>query len=982
MRNFRLPLMIFLFICTALFVVSSSATNFYERHGNNFIYIETEEIPFDTITYAPVIWDIRTAFFELRNYYASYGWESSSECDSSYNAIDLLMKEAWSHGVNFANARGELFRMDTTALDSGPKSSHYFVNIAEIVQEDSLHLIAGGFKTDTTVFSYAHNDAVISYLSEYKDSIHVWSEGPGDFIGVFGFDEPDLGYEGPGEIQCLKDTVWYNLVRDYALLSRDSISGDILPFGTFLCRWKTQNDSLWYRGTIPLFCEELEYPVFDYYPCKYSPAVNRSYPDHIEFDEIIGATNLMPSDSLDYEAFADQDEVFAVDDSGWFRIFEFENVTSRTDTLEVSRIDSIRLPQSLRNNPVWAASDFRAADVGDRDSSSHKLNGAVVFFDEDDPDENMVIFHDGSDIVFLEDTLEMPANAWEITTVCVGEYNYPVHHPTDSLRRGSLISHGELRILVCYKSRQGGQLVDRARVFAWDYSTEEFNDVTGDSLGLRLDIEPVKAVWGVFWPTDNYWSSYNSDDQSGFILLDSSGNYQSIYEYIPQGINEPEWTVSDEFTNLFEWDETSFIARQTKSFPCFTAGMDYICHLTAGVLNKAVLEFASDPGRNPNTALTVYESSPFDLPEPYDFSHINDAASFRPMRFYDDALLVSFDYGIDESAVYRTTSQIDFRGGDDISISLNENIYLVDTLSSNDSPLLSTARVYNVRQTYRVQLAFNPDIPDYPCQFVLLNSDIPVENSSDFFADMHVAMDTMFVYGIDSTSRSNCLMHNLRCEGRRQDGQVTFYPSSDTLLYLMTTSLVHGSRGIHMRALDFTMMCGNGGGSAQASTYRCPPLLLNWGPGVETTNPDMIGRLHDVVRMLTGKNTSNPDFMFALIDDDYAVLNTNEVQNAVPGPGGWQQDPDNHVLNFIVLEDSLSSDLLLLAVNDSNSDLDYDQTYIYFPTRDDDSFTKNHIAGFDCDPDTLRSETKLRLDFFTMPAYTASLYLLEYTGGY
>jgi hypothetical protein len=554
-----------------------------------------------------------------------------------------------------------------------------------------------------------------------------------------------------------------------------------------------------------LFCEELEYPVFDYYPCKYSPPEDRSYPDQIEFDEIIGATNLMPSNSIDYEAFADQDEIFAVDSDGWFRVFEFVNVTSRTDTLEVSRIDSILLPQSLRTNPVWAASDFRAADVGDRDSNTHRLNGAVVFFDEDDPGENMVIFHDGSDIVFLEDALEMPVHAWKITSVCIGEYNYPVHHLTASSRRGSLISHGELRILVCYQLRRSGVIYDRARIFAWDDSAVEFDDVTGDSQGLSLDIEPAKAVWGVFWPTHNRWSAYSSDDQSGFIIIDSSGNYQSIYEYIPPG-TAPEWMVSDEFTNLFGWDETSFIARQTKSFPCFTAGMDYICRLTAGVLNKAVLEFASSPGRNPSNALIVYESSSFDLPESYEFSDINDAASCRPMRFYDDALLVSFDHGINESVVYRTTSHIDFRGGNDISITLDS-----DTLRTPDideSPLLAAARVYNVRQTYRVPLVFNPE-EEYPSQFILLNSDIPVASSSDYFADMHVAMDTMFVYGIDNTSRANCLMHNLRCEGRRQDGQVTFYPPSDTLLYLMTTSLVHGSRGIHNDHITGTRLQGD-----------------------------------------------------------------------------------------------------------------------------------------------------------------------------
>jgi hypothetical protein len=40
-----------------LFVVSSGATNFYERHGNNFIYLDSmSSNQFDTLTYAPVIW--------------------------------------------------------------------------------------------------------------------------------------------------------------------------------------------------------------------------------------------------------------------------------------------------------------------------------------------------------------------------------------------------------------------------------------------------------------------------------------------------------------------------------------------------------------------------------------------------------------------------------------------------------------------------------------------------------------------------------------------------------------------------------------------------------------------------------------------------------------------------------------------------------------------------------------------------------------
>ncbi|MCK4538685.1 MAG: hypothetical protein KAV42_07815, partial [Candidatus Krumholzibacteria bacterium] len=204
------------------------------------------------------------------------------------------------------------------------------------------------------------------------------------------------------------------------------------------------------------------------------------------------------------------------------------------------------------------------------------------------------------------------------------------------------------------------------------------------------------------------------------------------------------------------------------------------------------------------------------------------------------------------------------------------------------------------------------------------------------------------------------------------------YPPSDTLLYLMTTSLVHGSRGIHMRALDFTMMCGNGGGASEAGTYRCPPLLLNWGPSVETTNPDMISRLLNVVQMLTGKNTSDPDFMSALIDENYVVLNTTEAQNAIYTTG-WQHATWNVDHNFIALEETESEDVLLLVVNDSSSPFEEEmENYIYFPNRYAITYSIEHIAGFECPAS--RSDPELNLYYYGMPAYSASLYLLEYTG--
>lgn len=193
----------------------------------------------------------------------------------------------------------------------------------------------------------------------------------------------------------------------------------------------------------------------------------------------------------------------------------------------------------------------------------------------------------------------------------------------------------------------------------------------------------------------------------------------------------------------------------------------------------------------------------------------------------------------------------------------------------------------------------------------------------------------------------------------------------------MTTALVHGCRGIHLRAMDITMMSGNGGDSPPYGTYRFPSLLLNWGPSAETTNPDMIGRLFDVVQSLTGKNTSGPDFMSALIDSNFAIMDTASVRNAVYTGTEWVQDVDNDSLNFIALEDTVSGDILLMAVNDFD-EMFYDNEYIRFPDHYKDSYTVHFVDGFQCIGDTLRDETRVRFNFYGMPGYTASLYHLEH----
>ena len=150
MKACRPGLLILLLFISVLTVVTSNATNFFDRHGNNFIYLDSNGTEsYDTLTYAPVIWDLRSATIDLHDYYVSYSWESDTTYDSTLKAVGMLMDEAYDHGINFANVRSEIIRMDSAKLDS-LEATDFFVIIADTVRGDSLHIIVGGFHTDTS----------------------------------------------------------------------------------------------------------------------------------------------------------------------------------------------------------------------------------------------------------------------------------------------------------------------------------------------------------------------------------------------------------------------------------------------------------------------------------------------------------------------------------------------------------------------------------------------------------------------------------------------------------------------------------------------------------------------------------------------------------------------------------------------------------------------------------------------------------------
>lgn len=156
---------------------------------------------------------------------------------------------------------------------------------------------------------------------------------------------------------------------------------------------------------------------------------------------------------------------------------------------------------------------------------------------------------------------------------------------------------------------------------------------------------------------------------------------------------------------------------------------------------------------------------------------------------------------------------------------------------------------------------------------------------------------------------------------------------SDTLLYLTVAPIVHGCRGISFYALDMALQGGSASSGSGTPLYRAPNTMLNWGPSRDCEeNADIVGRVHDVVSMLTG-NSGGPDFLNALVNhSDYDVLDTSDAVNAINYGGGYIPMPQDEYLNFIALREDHQGDILLLVSYDGGIG-GYASPFILFPNE-------------------------------------------------
>jgi hypothetical protein len=932
-RNSSLSTGIVLLVLLVGFSSSVLATNMYETHGYDY--------EFNGGTLFPVAWDLRGAWFEYRDFVDAYYPAVPSDAYAD-GRISGILEDALDAGINTVIIRKEGW-MDAENFDSRTDSpTHYLEDRADLIRSLGLNVVLGGF--GDILDDQAHNEDVQDFIEDYIGGMSTPPpSGWGNVIGIHGFDEPDGRYDYPHDPNDPADILI--ALEDYHDWSNDL--GVSYPFGCFMAKPAMYVPTLLdpnigtgtLNNTIEDLCDRQDFPMLDWYPCRTWGGTNSGI--SITSADVWGATDLLPTSNASnfYDAYCTRDEVWTIDRDAsaspavtTFKVYEV------TDEGQMGGVD-LDFFCDEEVDVVWpfetASSDYRASDIGDRSGGYHDLNGAVVMYrQDDDVDEAQVVFHNGTDLILTN----MPNTQVTEDThfYCVGEQDYRVS--SQFADREGILGTAGLRILWCGEGTNHGNPVTRVRIF----EKVGNNIVQEGSLELIYDTEdftPVGAVWGYFW-TDS-WPLR----RSGFVLYDLDGQYVVVHQDGTSGHWEAVGTqLGTPFTGLFNGKTNPsvlFAYRQT-TWPAdhFTPARDLLLSVVdEPMIEGFLLQWRAGTGSgwsldHPSHMHFDAEVGSADI-EQASFTRVWDG---NKTRFYFNGSnmngvynVVPFDPGWED--VMNDSSAGDI--GDNASPWGLMNMPM--RARHTRTPWVNTLLYYrNLEQgapsTVSIRSSIIIDNNESNEDTSFASIDLYFQNLCSEGADVQStyatstdqgAFDLEFQYGIPETENGgDCLFANVQAFGRYQQENATFMPSHDTggnepdtLLYMTVAPIVHGCRGISFYALDMALLCGSPGQSYM------PDRLLNWAPSRDSDSngdQDMIERVNDVVKMLTG-GYGGPDFLDALVDhDNWTVLDDQEATNAT-----WETYGDDHwesveveQLNFIALMNDNTEDIILIVSND------------------------------------------------------------------
>ncbi len=912
----------------------------WESHGVNFSYVRPGTI--QRIINFPVTWDIRSAGHIYREYCDIYGITSTSD------PVMELLAEAGQSGFNTAMIRSELWLIPVPG--DYATTDYIFEEVANSIRTTGMDIIIGGFWTDP--YAQEHNMGTLNYIADYVEQ--TAEQYPGDVIGVFGFDEPAVKYlENPGTALD-----WLNMVVNYSELCESEIG---LPFTSFISKYGVLGpDGVmhYYNDTtsvLNMFSRYLDFIALNMYPVKNNDRRLRNLPFDTDSLLFCGATDLLPSPSPYYEVYCDRDEFFAVsEESGNYllRVYEFL-CTPGFDHLVLEETAVIDLP--FRPTGM-AASDFRSCDIGDRITGEHRPNGAVLLWDSTGiAGEEIVLIFDGQDIV----TTNLPEFPGSDTArplaFCVGQSAYQF----SATGFEGILGRGDTAILGCY-------LMDdnEVQVVVFQRSESALFSLETMTPYILEKMEVDGILWGRFWgaavPADG-----TPPIDAGFIIFDDRGFYvccrpdNDTWIFQPQGMPF--------FQGLFgsnNYPISTFVTHEDAWHPPYSSGNDYI----SAVFDQPEPLFH----RCRSDGLTEPLEETLTTPLQGQGDQIYSASSYRPDKSYGEVLICTGANGLMRSDGTITSAEF-------------EGLIQMESLGSSAGPvILPGARVMYTRKNIRAGLVV------HPYGLTLAGAELYWSQYDDYrfnwFTEcFEVAMDN----GVLSTPRNNCVFSNIQSYGRHAFGLPSYCASQDTTLWMLTVPVIKGCRGMTFYAMDLALMSGN---MTIEGTLRYPNLMQNWGPSRDVGNIDVPGRIHRAVASLTGNGPAGgPDFLEAMIDTNFRVLQTAEAVNwTLDASAEMVTAPLDTTLNFIALEDQQSGAILILVSNETGSTLETGGG-ICFPGRFTWDYTLNVVDGFSplhgIMPGAYSSQERqniedwtLILDFSGMPPVTVSILELQPDG--
>ncbi len=838
-------------------VTPGIAANLWQTHGHNYSYTSPTA---GKVTIFPVAWDIRSANDLILTWQSLYNRNLS-------DIIHNILEESQENGFNSAIVRSELTVKWFPEIPGLPGDD--FFPLATEIQRMGLNLFVGGMKTELD--EWKHNGEVIDYLSRYIEMTEGMFDG--EVIGCFAFDEPDVKYlEDPDQSENWLEFVayWNEVVRTELLL----------PVMCYHAKYATLGPGgqhEYYSDTTSVLNRMARYTdmiAIDMYPAKN----NFRRTDNLEYTHGIpvftAVTDLIQTCQYQSEAFNNKDEVISVLPSGDSALVLVETIDFIGMDLSLNTAWSTTLP--FMPDEVYS-SDFRSGYYPS--GGSENVNSAVVFRNDSlSIDETPVLVsRDG----FPEFAEFIPFHGSDQMTpvfFSVGQTDYW----RDILEIEGIIGRGRLAILACLQDDEGDYYL--MLYAASNSSPVRLYPVFPEP--SKINFKPFGAVWGTFWGTWYQAGTTQRLVQNGFVVYDDIGDYVAITQ-----LNRDDWRIypasgSIQYHNLFgstQMPDFIKVSHVDGTAPSFFDGYDRLVGYYSEE-NRIVSARSSYSGGVLNLVDTI---SVCEFPgevTSFDFLRNDHRYQDRSVFTLNNTDVYLGTSGFESSLVSGeiTAGKINYCYGDTI-ISGFRTMHTRDAIRS---VLIAGESGYSIPQ----------------CE---IYDDVYDGYRFQWFPE---AFQVGFNNGVLSTDRDNSLFAVIQSFGQHAFALPSYCASADTMLYMVTAPIVAGARGLVFYALDISMMSGNGGDDG---TSRAPFVLQNWGPSRDNQNTDMVGIVHQAVARITGNN-GGTNYIEKLIDPNWRIMDESEIFNTLP---------IDTLLNFIALKNQQEDSIIVIAVNESLSNL-------------------------------------------------------------